>query len=265
VDGPTSVLIVCMAVGFPAVGFAYHQGALPWWGALAVGSVLMNLSFTAWHEAAHQTFSRSRALTLVAGWVAAFLSVYPGYFARRREHLIHHKFEGQEGPDPVYPRIQTPWWGLSLTLLRTALRGPRLDVPSSFLVITPAQRRADLASNLLALLVVGTAALLDFLGAVLWAWVVPRLVIYGVHAYYICFLPHAVTGGGYEVSRVRQDRWWLRFLTLNQHLHGVHHRWPWIPWYRYGRVLREYREERQQRVATLAPGAPVLVARGGSH
>lgn len=239
VDGPTAILIGLMAVGFPTAGVLSHRGVLPAWAALLVGSLLMNLSFTAWHEPAHQTFSRSRALNTAAGWLAAFVSVYPGYFARRREHLVHHKFEGQEGKDPVFPRIQATFWSFPVTLLRTALAGAPLDVPANFLPITRVQRVADALSNLLALCVVVAASALGYFWALFWVWVLPRLVIYGVHAYYVCYFPHRVPGGGYTVLRVREDHPWLRLLTMNQHLHGVHHRWPWIPWHRYRRVLRE--------------------------
>jgi beta-carotene hydroxylase len=266
VDGPTAALIGLMAAGFPLTGVLYQHGMLPAWAALLIGSALMNLSFTAWHEPAHQTFSRWRSLNSAAGWLASLLSVYPGYFARRREHLIHHRFEGQEGKDPVFPRIQSSAWTFPLALLRTALLGAPLQVPASVLPITRVQRAADALSNLLALAVVVTAAALGYFQTILWVWLGPRLVIYALHAYYICYFPHSVPGGGYQVLRVRQDHAWLRLLTVNQHLHGIHHRWPWIPWHRYRRVLRDCADElrRESLLASPLGEAPVVAGRGGS-
>jgi beta-carotene hydroxylase len=259
VDVRTAALIVGMAAGLVATAWLQHAGRLPGWAAFLVGTWLMNLSFTAWHEPAHQTFARSRRLNTAAGWLASCASVYPGYFARRREHLGHHRYEGQAGHDPVYPRIQSTFWRFPLTLLRTVVTPERVDLPPGFLPLTRGQRLADGASHAVVLAVVAGAAASGWLAAVTWAWLLPRLAVYGLHAYYICFFPHSVPGGGYQVLRLREDRLLLRALTVNQHLHGIHHRWPWIPWHRYRRVLRECAED-LRREGMLGPAAPIATA-----
>ncbi|SVC57188.1 uncharacterized protein METZ01_LOCUS310042, partial [marine metagenome] len=107
VDGITGILILSMVVGLPVVGWFYYNGTLPFWMAVVLGTLLMNLSFTAWHEPSHQNFSKFKWLNHIAGWIASVASIYPGYFARRREHLIHHRWAGDDVKDPVYPRIQS--------------------------------------------------------------------------------------------------------------------------------------------------------------
>jgi beta-carotene hydroxylase len=242
VDILSTAVVVVMTLGFPLIGAAHHFGYSPWWLTLIVGVWLMNLSFTAWHEPAHQTLARSRTVNVVAGWVASFASVYPGYFARRREHLVHHRWEGEDGYDPVYPRIQTDFWGFLPTLAKTALSPPPDSVPAGYLPLTTGQKISDAASNLSAASVVAAAAIWGFLPAVFWAWLAPRLLVYAVHAYYICFFPHHVPAGGYVKYRVGSDSRILAFLTCNQNLHGIHHRWPWIPWHRYGIVRQKFPE-----------------------
>ncbi len=243
IDISTTAVILVMSAGFPIAGWLYHHGQLPAWATVLIGTFLMNLSFTAWHEPAHQNYSRYRWVNLVAGWLASFASMYPGYFARRREHLIHHRYEGVEGKDPVYPRIQSSFWTFPLTLLREALRGGTIDVPASFLRMTKGQRISDALSNLLALGVVALCVAAGYWQAVVLVWVVPRLIIFLAHAYYVCFFPHNDGGDGFVVARLRTDNPLLQILTMNQHLHGLHHRWPWIPWHKYQQILRSFPEE----------------------
>ena len=76
---------------------------------------------------------------------------------------------------------------------------------------------------LLALGVFVASVPLGVFWAVFWAWIVPRLVIYLAHAYYICFFPHSVENGGYRILRIRVDNPLRGGLTFNQLLHGIHH------------------------------------------
>lgn len=238
-DWPTAAVIAVMTLGFPAAGLLYQRGLLPAWAVIVIGTWLMNLSFTAWHEPAHGNFSRHRRANDAAGVISSFASMYPGYFARRREHLVHHRYEGDPLRDPVHPRIQTTFLGFPFRLLMATVRPPRQEVPASFVEYTARHRWLDRSSNAGALALVGLSIPAGFWQAALLVWVVPRLIVFGLHAYYICFFPHAVPGGGYQLLRVR--RWGPLFdlLTMNQMLHGVHHLWPSIPWHAYGEALSE--------------------------
>jgi beta-carotene hydroxylase len=242
-DGWTAALIVLMVAGFPLLVWAHAAGWLPAWAAVLLGTLLMNLSFTAWHEPAHANFSRVGWLNDLAGFLSSVASVYPGYYARRREHLVHHRYQGIEGMDPVYPRIQATFWGFPFQLLRSIVASPPLGVPASFLPITRGQWISDQVSNLLAVAALAASIALGFWPSLLWAWVLPRVIVFWLHAYYICFFPHSVVGGGYEVYRVRERDHWLPFVTVAQSLHGIHHRWPHVPWHRYAAVLRDARQE----------------------
>ena len=116
-------------------------------------------------------------------------------------------------------------------------------VAADFLPLTRGQKISDAASNLLALGVVVLSVAGGFWQAVAVVWLVPRLIVFLGHAYYICFFPHHHDGGGFVVWRLRSDHPLLRFLTMNQHLHGIHHRWPWVPWHQYRTVLQNLPEE----------------------
>lgn len=243
IDVRTLGLVALMIAGFPALVALDHAGALPRWMTFLAGVFLMNLSFTAWHEPAHGNFSSSGRVNDAMGVVASIASVYPGYFARRREHLVHHRFQGIPGKDPAYARIQSSAWALPLHLLRANYGSPPLDVPASFVPITAAQRLSDGLSNATVLAILASSIAFGFWPSLLVAWIGPRILVFLLHAYTICFFPHSVPGGGYEVFRVRDGGRWLSLLTVSQNFHGIHHKWPSIPWHRYRRVLRVARRE----------------------
>jgi fatty acid desaturase len=243
-DWITTGVILLMVGGFAALVWGQHAGYVPFWASIILGTLLMNLSFTAWHEPAHRNFSRVRVLNDIAGIIASAGSVYPGYYARRWEHLVHHRFEGIPGKDPVYYRIQTNFWRFPLDVFLVNY-GPNkrtLDIPDSFHPIKPWMKVADALSNLFALGLIALSVLFDFWFALVCAWIIPRVIVFIIHAYYICFFPHHIDEGGYKVYRVRDRGWLLRFLTVEQNFHGLHHKWPYIPWYKYRKVFKDYSE-----------------------
>jgi beta-carotene hydroxylase len=236
-DLPTAAVGVGMAVGLATVVALHATGHLPLLAGLVINTFLMNLSFTAWHEACHGNLSKRRAVNTAFGIATSFASIYPGYFTRRREHLCHHRYEGDAKQDPVYPRIQGSLLSFPFRLLRANHTAEmRVPIPASFLPMTPAQKWADRISNLLAFSLLGVGLATNTFASILWLWFVPRAIVFLAHAIYICHFPHAIPGGGYEVFRVRPSKL-LATLTMNQNLHGVHHRWPSIPWHKYGAVL----------------------------
>jgi beta-carotene hydroxylase len=243
-DLPTAAVGVGMIVGLVTVMALHASGHMPLLVGLGINTFLMNLSFTAWHEACHGNLSKSRTVNTGFGIATSFASIYPGYFARRREHLCHHRYEGDATQDPVYPRIQGSLLSFPLRLVRANHTAEmRVPIPASFLPMTPNQIWADRFSNLLAFSLLGVGLLTHTFASIFWLWFVPRAIVFLAHAIYICHFPHSIPGGGYEVYRVRPSRL-LAVLTMNQNLHGVHHRWPSIPWHRYGAVL-----------TTIDPGA----------
>lgn len=238
VDIPTLLVILVMTVGMPLAASLQAQGFLHPLITIFLCTILMNASFTAWHEPSHGNFSKYKWVNNLAGFISSLASVYPGYFARKREHLAHHKYEGQEGKDPVYLRIQKTnffMFPIRLFIVNFIQRAP-LDIPESFCKFTKAQKISDLVSNLLALAIIVLSFAYGYGMEVTCAWIIPRFLIFWLHAYYICFFPHHIDEGGYQKYRIRNLGFVGRFITMEQNYHGIHHKWPFIPWYMY-RVL----------------------------
>ncbi|NUM88049.1 MAG: fatty acid desaturase [Bdellovibrionales bacterium] len=230
-------------LGLPLLTVLHARGEIGSFPAILLATLLMNLSFTAWHEAAHGTLWRSARLNALVGILASLLSLYPGWFARRREHLAHHRYEGDPERDPVWARVQTGFWGFLPRLALLLLR--RHDpIPPDFLPITRAQRRIDRITVAGALMAMAAMAESGLTESALFVWVLPRAAVFVLHAVWICWLPHAVANPpGFQVYRVRDDGVLGRFFLLGQDLHGIHHRWPEVPWHRYGAMTGAFRRE----------------------
>ena len=79
VDGITGILVLSMVAGLPLVGWLYHRGVLPFWITIVFGTLLMNLSFTAWHETSRQNLSKFNEIILYTGEELCY-SFLKGFF-----------------------------------------------------------------------------------------------------------------------------------------------------------------------------------------
>lgn len=227
-------------------------GWIPLWAAFGISLVAFNFSFTLWHECVHNTLSSSRAFCSAVGVLTSFTMFFPGYFSLRRDHLLHHKHEGDPEKDPVYPRVQCRPWAFPFHLAWTILFNPQPRNPES------RPKAAELGADLLGYLVfAGLAAgavLLGKGGVLLFAWVLPRLVILPIHAFYVCYLPHSAHGSStYQRWRIVLRTPLTRYLTLYHSYHGLHHVWPAVPWHEYQSTFRERRAELEAKGVEILP------------
>ena len=232
-DPVTTALLVLMLGGQYSLFLAVAGGSIGMVPAAVIGTLLMNLSFTLWHECAHGLFSSRRWINDLVGATVAVFSVGPPYFFRRNEHLIHHRWQGDPENDPVFPRIQTSWWRFPFRLFYLRFR-PEGRV--KFAELMPFSEREAALDNLQRLILfTGLAALALFVSweAVLAVFVLPRLGIFLLHAYYICYLPHHDDKTGYTLQRNLHLTPVYTFFSVFQDYHATHHARPHLPWYLY--------------------------------
>jgi beta-carotene hydroxylase len=250
-DIRTLSLFACYVVVLPTNLVLTCVGVMPLFAAFLLGLGAFNLSFTIWHECVHRTVASSRRICTAVGAITAFFMIYPGYFFQQREHLLHHKYQGDPERDPVYPRTQCKPWAFPFHLIRVTLFNPQPSGPEKEL--TSNERRGDTIAYLLCGTVIVSVAASGFWLPLLAAWLLPRAVMIPVHAFYVCYLPHNGRGESlYEKYRIVLRNPFTRYLTLYHCYHGLHHLWPTVPWHRYKQTFAMREEElRARRVEIL--------------
>ena len=241
IDGRTFALFLVHAIVVVLNFVAAAQGWIAMTVAFVVGLAAFNLSFTIWHECVHNTVARNRHISGLIGRITALLLVYPGYSTLKRDHLLHHKYQGSPDLDPVYPRVQCSPWMFPVHLVRTLAFGRQPDPPEG--PLPASERLKDVAGYVMWAAGAVIAALAGWGPALLVAWVIPRLVILPIHSFYVCYLPHAPDGPRvYQTYRVVLRTPLTRYLTLYHSFHGLHHLWPSVPWHRYRAVFVSRRQ-----------------------
>ncbi len=242
IDWPSFFVSIFMIIGLSFLFYLSIQGIGESWLLLLLSTLLMNLSFTAWHEASHGNLSGSKTLNEFIGILSSIFSAYPGYYARKREHLAHHRFEGIEGKDPVFERIQTKFILFPIHLFRVILKS-KGRIPADFLPITQQQKWIDRFSIFLFFAFGALCFLKGFILHFLLIFFIPRAIVFWLHVFYICYFPHAISkGSGYQKYRIVSESKFIYWLTMGQSLHGIHHYNSKIPWHRYSEHLMEAKQ-----------------------
>jgi beta-carotene hydroxylase len=221
-------------------------GRIPLVAGFAISLLAFNLSLTLWHECVHNTVFRSHGACTGAGILVSLLLLFPGYFALRRDHWMHHKHQGDPERDPVYPRVQCRPWAFPFRLAWAALFPLKPMTPEHRLTI--GERLGDAANYVIVAGLAAGSVVTGLWPVLVFAWVLPRIVIFPIHAFYVCYLPHSGFGRNvYETYRIVLRNPLTRYLTLYHSFHGLHHLWPTVPWHAYRRTFQERRAELEER------------------
>jgi beta-carotene hydroxylase len=241
-DVRTLALFIVYVVVLPLNFYLTAIAIIPLWLAFLIGLCAFNLSFTIWHECVHNTIAENRKVCTFLGILTSLFLIYPGYFYLRKDHFLHHKHQGNPDKDPVYPRVQCRPVFFPIKLIIVTLFNPQPFNTERKLT------RTEFLGDLAQYITITVFVVLLFITH-LWlpfvvSWVLPRIVIFPIHAFYVCYLPHSGYGKGfYHVYRVVLRNPFTRYLTLYHSYHGMHHLWPKIPWHRYRAAYKERKEE----------------------
>jgi ring-1,2-phenylacetyl-CoA epoxidase subunit PaaE len=247
-DVRTVGLFTTMSVGLVANFAATVAGWVPLPVAVMVSVLLLNCSFTVWHEAVHGTIANRRSLNDAIGFVAAWLAMIP-FFMIREIHWLHHRFTNDPARDPDYWFIDGPFWRLPLRYPEGIKRMRQMyrSVPN--------HRRRQLFDRLgqLAIAALFFAAWrVGVLTELVLVWLLPKVISMFVHAWYVNYLPHhGCDAERYTSTRVI-DVGWLQPLMLFHNYHGLHHAFPTVPWHRYEDAFAE------KQAFLVSQGVPIV-------
>jgi ring-1,2-phenylacetyl-CoA epoxidase subunit PaaE len=243
IDAPTMAMAAALVAGLVVSTFIAMSGRAPLWIPFVMSTVLLNCSFTVWHEAMHGNLAPGRRLNEMVGVVAAWMSLTP-YFRIRQVHREHHAYTNDPVRDPDFWYLGGPFWTLPFRYLDGMRRYAKVDV-------SRAGRMIDRAGMAFAGVVVVAAVVTGHIAALVAAWLAPKAVSLAAHAWYVNYLPHhARPRGRFASARVFERVWWAP-LVLFHNYHGLHHAYQTIPWHCYPAEFRRLRN------VLVAEGTPV--------
>ena len=246
-----------IVAGYAALLAAIHGQALSLPLGMIASSILLYLSFTVAHEAGHGNIAHEvgwmRPVERALGWAATlpFLIVPFGLFARI--HDYHHAFTNDPDRDPDYIVSGKTGWSVVPHALTIPLEYLRLtftrfaDEP-----VFARTHKTSLAYYMVTVSVIVALVWSGYGRELLWLGVLPLFIASFILAMLFDWIPHTPAS--------RQGRWentrsylfpGLKYLTLGQNYHHIHHLYPRVPWYHYDRVFEAIRPELE------AQGAPI--------
>ena len=234
--------LVVLALGtFGTSTWAYFMGYIPMWAAMILNMVGVYFAFTPLHDSSHRAVSRNHFINDWAGMLAGQL-LLPGVnmTAFRAVHMDHHRYTGQEGPDPDTKFVDLPKF-LGYAYLMFA------DVNWVIWYFTYARKvwPKRLGYYVYFMLLVAISVHVAFLMSPYWKeflllYVVPQRLGLGLVAYCFAHIQHPTgltwENEAFQSTNILAGNSPLRRLMFGQEDHAIHHLLPHVPWYNYKRV-----------------------------
>ncbi len=224
---------------------------------MVIATIIIYLGFTVAHEAGHGNISHGvswmKPYERMLGWAMnlLFLILPFGLFAKIHDN--HHAFTNDPDQDPDH-------WVSGDTWLEASWRAMTLPLHYVYLTLTQLRNNPVIAETHKSSLVyyaVTTSIVVGLISVGL-GW---ELLIIGVLPIFLAsfflgmlfdWIPHMPTR---QQGRYQNTRSYLlpglKFLTLGQNYHHIHHLYPRVPWYNYQRVFNHIRPELEAKNAPI--------------
>jgi len=239
----TVALFIGITIAYIGLISAIYAGSINLLAGMMISTVLLYLGFTVAHEAGHGNIAHDvswmKPVERFMGWTFTlpFLIVPFGLFAKI--HDYHHAFTNDPDRDPDHWVSGDTWKDASLRAL---------VLPLNYLVLMVTRFRKDpvIASTHPSSLIyfVTTFSIIISLVAtgygteLLVVGIIPIFLSSYVLGMLFDWIPHMPTR---QQGRYQNTRSYLfpglKFLTLGQNYHHIHHLYPRVSWYHYQRVF----------------------------
>ena len=245
----TVILFAVVVAAYGAMIVAIYSQTLSLPVGTALATLLLYLAFTVFHEAGHGNIAHEvswmKPIERVMGWsmTLPFLIMPFGLFARI--HDYHHAFTNDPDRDPDHWISGGNW--------RTAsLRVFALTMNYVYLTITRFRKDPVIAQSHKSSLIYYSFTLALAVGLIASGYALELLMIGILPAFLAQFvlgmlfdwIPHMPTR---QQGRYQNTRSYLypglKYLTMGQNYHHIHHLYPRVPWYQYESVFNLIRPE----------------------
>ena len=240
--GTVALFIVVIIIDVALMGAIYTE-SISLIAGMLIQTVVLYLGFTVVHEAGHGNIAHDvswmKPVERFMGWaLTTFFFILPfGLFAKI--HDYHHAFTNDPDRDPDHWVSGDTWKDASLRAL---------VLPLNYLVLMATRFRKDpvIGSTLTSTLIYFAATssmIIGILAAGYWqelliVGIIPLFLSSYVLGMLFDWIPHMPTR---QQGRFQNTRSYLfpglKFLTLGQNYHHIHHLYPRVSWYHYQRVF----------------------------
>lgn len=239
----TVALFIGITISYIGLIGAIYTESISLFSGMLISTVLLYLGFTVVHEAGHGNIAHDiswmKPVERFMGWTftTLFFIVPFGLFAKT--HDYHHAFTNDPDRDPDHWVSGDTWKDASLRAL---------FLPLNYLVLMATRFRKDpvIASTHTSSLIYFVTTFSIVVGLVA-AGYGTELLIVGIIPIFLSsyvlgmlfdWIPHMPTR---QQGRFQNTRSYLfpglKFLTLGQNYHHIHHLYPRVSWYHYQRVF----------------------------
>ncbi len=250
---------LCIAVISSYVGLVMaiytHSVSLP--VGMLVATVLIYLGFTVAHEAGHGNIAHEvtamKSIERLMGWsmTLIFMILPFGLFAKI--HDYHHAFTNDPDRDPDHWLSGDSW-------LEASLKAPTLALNYIYLTLTRFRHDPVITQTHKSSLIYYAITLPVMIGLIyagfglelLMVGIIPVFLASYVLGMLFDWIPHMPTR---QQGRYQNTRSYLfpglKYLTLGQSYHHIHHLYPRVSWYHYARVFNLIRPELEAKNAPI--------------
>jgi len=245
----TVALFVSVIVGYIGLITAIYMEAMSLPVGMLVATLLVYLGFTVAHEAGHGNIAHEvtwmKPFERFMGWSlsAPFLILPFGLFAKI--HDYHHAFTNDPDRDPDH-------WVSGNTWLKASFRAPTLAL--SYIYLTATRFKDDpVITQTHKSSLAYYAATLSLTVGLIWSGYALELLMIGIIPVFLAsyvlgmlfdWIPHMPTR---QQGRYQNTRSYLfpglKYLTLGQNYHHIHHLYPRVSWYNYEHVFNLVRPQ----------------------
>jgi ferredoxin-NADP reductase/fatty acid desaturase len=239
----TVALFIGITIAYIGLVGAIYTESISLFSGMVISTVLLYLGFTVVHEAGHGNIAHDvswmKPIERLMGWTftTLFFIVPFGLFAKT--HDYHHAFTNDPDRDPDHWVSGDTWKDASLRAL---------VLPLNYLVLMATRFRQDpvIASTHRSSLIYFATTFTIAIGLVAAGYGMELLIV-GIIPIFLSsyvlgmlfdWIPHMPTR---QQGRYQNTRSYLfpglKFLTLGQNYHHIHHLYPRVSWYHYQRVF----------------------------
>ena len=253
----TVALFVGVSVVYISMIVAIYLEAMSLLEGMVLATVLIYLGFTVVHEAGHGNIAHEvtwmKPIERFMGWVMTLLFFIMPFGLFAKIHDYHHAFTNDPDRDPDH-------WVSGDTWLQASLRAPTLALNYLYLTMTrfkddPVITKTHM-SSMIYFVVTGSISM----GLILSGFALEFLVV-GVIPIFLAsyilgmlfdWIPHMPTR---QQGRYQNTRSYLfpglKYLTMGQSYHHIHHLYPRVSWFNYQRVFDLIRPELEAKNAPI--------------